>query len=131
AIDGTPIALDAVALGAKKMVAAGMQAANVKPVFTAIADAAYGVGNGSESIDQMTDAISALQASGVAYSEDINRLVDAGVPAWQILANSTGKSVGEMKKYVSEGSLESTKAIAMLTKGIEEGTTGMAGNTAK
>ncbi|EKZ3720959.1 tape measure protein [Listeria monocytogenes] len=131
AIDGTPIALDAVALGAKKMVAAGMKAANVKPVFTAIADAAYGVGNGSESIDQMTDAISALQASGVAYAEDINRLVDAGVPAWQILANSTGKSVGEMKKYVSEGSLESTKAIAMLTKGIEEGTTGMAGNTAK
>ncbi|EAE0107042.1 tail tape measure protein [Listeria monocytogenes] len=131
AIDGTPIALDAVALGAKKMVAAGMKAANVKPVFTAIADAAYGVGNGSESIDQMTDAISALQASGVAYADDINRLVDAGVPAWQILANSTGKSVGEMKKYVSEGSLESTKAIAMLTKGIEEGTTGMAGNTAK
>lgn len=131
AIDGTPIALDAVALGAKKMVAAGMKAANVKPVFTAIADAAYGVGNGSESIDQMTDAISALQASGVAYSDDVNRLVDAGVPAWQILANSTGKSVGEMKKYVSEGSLESTKAIAMLTKGIEEGTTGMAGNTAK
>ncbi|EHN4204701.1 TPA: tape measure protein [Listeria monocytogenes] len=131
AIDGTPIALDAVALGAKKMVAAGMKAANVKPVFTAIADAASGVGNGSESIDQMTDAISALQASGVAYADDINRLVDAGVPAWQILANSTGKSVGEMKKYVSEGSLESTKAIAMLTKGIEEGTTGMAGNTAK
>lgn len=131
AIDGTPIALDAVALGAKKMVAAGMKAANVKPVFTAIADAAYGVGNGSESIDQMTDAISALQASGVAYADDINRLVDAGVPAWQILANSTGKSVREMKKYVSEGSLESTKAIAMLTKGIEEGTTGMAGNTAK
>ncbi|EIM1745185.1 tape measure protein [Listeria monocytogenes] len=131
AIDGTPIALDAVALGAKKMVAAGMKAANVKPVFTAIADAAYGVGNGSESIDQMTDAISALQASGVAYADDINRLVDAGVPAWQILANSTGKSVGEMKKYVSEGSLESTKAIAMLTKGIEEGTSGMAGNTAK
>ncbi|EAD1606246.1 tail tape measure protein [Listeria monocytogenes] len=131
AIDGTPIALDAVALGAKKMVAAGMKAANVKPVFTAIADAAYGVGNGSESIDQMTDAISALQASGVAYADDINRLVDAGVPAWQILANSAGKSVGEMKKYVSEGSLESTRAIAMLTKGIEEGTTGMAGNTAK
>ncbi|MBM5707668.1 tape measure protein [Listeria ivanovii] len=131
AIDGTPIALDSVALGAKKMVAAGMEAKNVKPVFTAIADAAYGVGNGSESIDQMTDAISALQASGVAYSDDINRLVDAGVPAWQILANATGKSVGDMKKYVSEGSLQSTKAIAMLTKGIEEGTNGVAGNTAK
>ncbi|KGL45396.1 hypothetical protein EP56_07515 [Listeriaceae bacterium FSL A5-0209] len=131
AIDGTPIALDAVALGAKKMVAAGMEAANVKPVFTAIADAAYGVGNGSESIDQMVDAVSSLQSAGVAYSDDINRLVDSGVPAWQILANSTGKSVGDMKKYVSEGSLESKQAIAMLVKGIEEGTTGIAGNTAK
>ncbi|MBC1913078.1 tape measure protein [Listeria booriae] len=131
AIDGTPIALDAVALGAKKMVAAGMEAANVKPVFTAIADAAYGVGNGSESIDQMVDAISSLQSAGVAYSDDINRLVDAGIPAWQILANSTGKSVGDMKKYVSEGSLDSKKAIAALVKGIEEGTTGIAGNTAK
>ncbi|KAF3475284.1 hypothetical protein OK16_03905, partial [Listeria monocytogenes] len=53
------------------------------------------------------------------------------VHSWQILAKSTGKYVGEMKKYVTEGSLESTRAIAMLTKGIKEGTTGMAGNTAK
>lgn len=131
AIDGTPIALDAVALGAKKMVAAGMQAKSVKPVFTAIADAAYGVGDGAPSIDQMVDAISSLQASSIAYSDDINRLVDSGVPAWQILANQTGKSVGDMKKDVSKGMLDSNKAIKLLVDGIENGTTGIAGNTAK
>lgn len=130
-IEGTPIALNDVALGAKKMVAAGMEASKVKDVFKSIADAAYGVGNGTESIDQMTDAISSLQSSGVAYSDDINRLVDAGIPAWQMLANMTGKSVGEMKEYVSEGSLESKDAIDMLTKGIQEGTDGIAGSTAK
>lgn len=131
AIQGTPIALDQVALGAKKMVAAGMEGSKVKGVFTAIADAAYGVGNGSESIDQMTDAIASLQASSIAYSDDINRLVDAGVPAWQILANQTGKSVGEIKDDVSKGMLDSNTAIQMLVDGIENGTDGVAGHTAQ
>ena len=44
AIEGTPIALNDVAMGAKKMVAAGMEGTKVKGVFQAIADAAYGVG---------------------------------------------------------------------------------------
>ena len=61
AIDGTPLALNDVALGAKKMVAAGMDAKKVKPVFKSIADAAYGVGNGAASMDQITDAISSMR----------------------------------------------------------------------
>ncbi|WP_179863931.1 tape measure protein [Bacillus cereus] len=130
AIEGTPIALNDVALGAKKMVAAGMEAEKIKPVFTAIADAAYGVGDGAESIDQITDAFASMQSAGTVYADDINRLVDAGIPAWQMLANQTGKSVAEIKDYASKGSLESKEAIDMLVKGIEEGTDGIAGHTA-
>lgn len=130
AIQGTPIALNDVALGAKKMVAAGMEGEKVEGVFKAIADAAYGVGNGTESIGQMTDAISSLQSSGVAYADDINRLVDAGVPAWQMLANGMGMSVTEMKDYASKGLLDSNKAIDLITEGIEKGTDGIAGKTA-
>ncbi|MEJ9301702.1 tape measure protein, partial [Niallia circulans] len=63
AIDGTPIALNDVALGAKKMVAAGMKAEKVKPVFKSIADAAYGVGDGAQSIDQITSAIASMQSA--------------------------------------------------------------------
>lgn len=129
-IEGTPIALDQVALGAKKMVAAGMDGRKVESTFKAIADAAYGVGNGTESIDQMTDAIASMQSAGTVYADDINRLVDAGVPAWKILANQSKKSVTEMKKEVSSGALESNKAIEMLTQGIENGTDGVAGHTA-
>ncbi|MGM0215074.1 tape measure protein [Enterococcus sp. AZ109] len=131
AIEGTPIALNDVAMGAKKMVAAGMEGKKVKGVFLAIADAAYGVGNGAESINQITDAIASMQSAGVVYSDDINRLVDAGIPAWQILANASQKSVTEMKKAVSEGTLEAGDAIEKLRQGIEEGTEGMAGSTAK
>ncbi|EMK2594057.1 tape measure protein [Bacillus cereus] len=130
AIQGTPIALNDVALGAKKMVAAGMEAEKVKPVFTAIADAAFGVGDGAESIDQITDAFASMQSAGTVYADDINRLVDAGIPAWQMLANQTGKSVAEIKDHASKGLLSSNEAIDMLVKGIEEGTDGVAGHTA-
>jgi len=130
AIQGTPIALDQVALGAKKMVAAGMEGEKVQGVFTAISDAAYGVGNGTESIDQMVNAMADLQASGTVYAEDLNRMMDAGVPVWQILANQTGVSVAEMKDSVSQGSLSSVEAIEMLVSGIENGTSGVAGQTA-
>ncbi|EOI58834.1 tape measure protein [Enterococcus gilvus] len=131
AIEGTPIALNDVAMGAKKMVAAGMEGTKVKGVFQAIADAAYGVGNGAESIDQITSAIAGMQSAGVVYADDINRLVDAGIPAWQILANASQKSVTDMKEAVSDGTLSAGDAIENLRKGIEEGTTGVAGTTAK
>lgn len=131
AIEGTPIALNDVAMGAKKMVAAGMEGTKVKGVFQAIADAAYGVGNGAESIDQITSAISGMQSAGVVYADDINRLVDAGIPAWQILANASQKSVTDMKDAVSDGTLSAGDAIEQLRKGIEEGTDGVAGSTAK
>jgi tape measure domain-containing protein len=131
AIEGTPIALNDVAMGAKKMVAAGMEGTKVKEVFQAIADAAYGVGNGAESIDQITDAIAGMQSAGVVYADDINRLVDAGIPAWQILANASQKSVTDMKEAVSDGTLQAGEAIEDLRRGIEEGTTGVAGTTAK
>lgn len=131
AIEGTPIALNDVAMGAKKMVAAGMEGTKVKGVFQAIADAAYGVGNGAESIDQITSAISGMQSAGVVYADDINRLVDAGIPAWQILANASQKSVTDMKEAVSDGTLSAGDAIEQLRKGIEEGTNGVAGSTAR
>ncbi|MCB5235513.1 tape measure protein [Niallia circulans] len=130
AIDGTPIALNDVALGAKKMVAAGMKAEKVKPVFKSIADAAYGVGDGAQSIDQITSAIASMQSAGVVYADDINRLVDAGIPAWQMLANQTDMSVSDIKKYTSKGLLESNDAIDMLVEGIQNGTDGVAGSTA-
>lgn len=130
AIDGTPIALNDVALGAKKMVAAGMKAEKVKPVFKSIADAAYGVGDGAQSIDQITSAIASMQSAGTVYADDINRLVDAGIPAWQMLANQTNQSVADIKKDTSKGLLESNEAIDMLVEGIQNGTDGVAGSTA-
>lgn len=129
-ITGTPIALDQVTGATKGLVASGMDMKQIPDVIQAVGDAAFGVGQGTESIDQLSNAFKAMQASGTLQLEDLNRVVDANVPAIKILANQYGKSVPEMKKAISDGSIKSEDAIKKLTTGIEKGTDGVAGKTA-
>lgn len=131
AIEGTPIALNEVALGAKKMVAAGMEGTKVKSVFKSIADAAYGVGNGAESIDPMITAFSRMQTASKLSLDPIRSLEDVGVPAIKILANQFNMSTDDMEKAISDGSINSLEAIDKLTEGMQKGTSGVAGATSK
>jgi len=45
------------------------------------------------------------RTSGVLYAEDINQLVEAGVPIIQEFAKQLGVSTGEVKKLASEGKI--------------------------
>ena len=45
------------------------------------------------------------RTSGVLYAEDINQLVDAGIPIIQEFAKQLGVSTGEVKKLASEGKI--------------------------
>ncbi len=128
-IEGTPIAMDAMTNSVKGLVASGMEIKDVEGVLRATTDAAYGLGDGEQSIDQIVGAFKGLQASGTASLEDLNRLVDANIPAIKILANQYGVSVTDMKKQISSGQIKSSDAIKKLVKGMEEGTKGSAGAT--
>lgn len=129
-VDGTPLSLDSFTASAKGMIAAGMEADKVEPIMRAVGDAAFGVGNGAESIDIMAAAFKSLQASGTASLGDLNRLMDQNIPVYKILGNQLEMSTEDMKKYISEGLLPSGEAMDLLAKGIEEGTKGINGNTA-
>lgn len=130
AIEGTPIALDSVIDGAKRFVAAGMDARKVEKVYTSIADAAYGVGKQSESIDPLITAFSQMQSASTAQLEDIRQLEDQSVPALRILANQANMTADAMKKNLSKGLIDSKWAIDALVDGIHNGTNGVNGMTA-
>lgn len=130
AIEGTPIALDQVIDGAKRFVAAGMDARKVEKVYTSIADAAYGVGKQSESMDPLITAFSQMQSSSTAQLEDIRQLEDQSVPALRILANQANMTADAMKNNLSKGLIDSKWAIDALVDGIHNGTNGVNGMTA-
>lgn len=125
ATKGTPIALDSMTNATKGLVAAGMKVDTLPGVLKSVADSAFAVANGAESIDTIAGAFKGLQASGVATLEDLNRLFDQNIPVYSMLGNQMGKSTIDMKKFISDGLLSSADAVEMLTKGIQEGTSGV------
>lgn len=131
AAEKTPVALDQITDGAKRMVAAGMDSQQVEQVFKAISDAAYGIGDGGASIDPMISAFEQMQSSAKLSLDPLKDLEAQGVPALKILANQAGISAEEMEERISSGAVDSKEAIEMLVDGIENGTDGISGSTTK
>ena len=127
----TPFAFPDLAASARNMIAFGMNAEDVIPTLTAIGDAVAGVGGGKPELDAISDAFGKIQASGKLSLNEIHSLSRQGIPALQILANQFGITGDEMREKISDGAVDANTAIKLLVKGIEEGTSGMAGNTAR
>ncbi|WP_224930504.1 tape measure protein [Bacillus safensis] len=126
----TPYAFTDIANSGRNLIAFGMDVKNVIPTMQAVGDAAAASGKGAEGFRQISDAFGAMQVSGTLSMEEMNRLMDAGIPALKILANETGQDVMELKNVISKGGFESEEAIAALVKGMQKGTKGAAGQTA-
>ncbi len=130
-IEGTSIPLDQITESTKRLVASGVEMEEIGPMLKAITDQAYGMGKGSQDIDQLADAFQELSSSETAEYGTISRLRQNGVQALQILANKYGVSIEEMKNKLSDGQIKSKDAMNKLIEGIEQGTDGVAGSTAK
>lgn len=130
-IEGTSIPLDQITESTKRLVASGVEMKEIGPMLKAITDQAYGMGKGSQDIDQLADAFQELSSSETAEYGTISRLRQNGVQALQILANKYGVSIEEMKDKLSDGEIKSKDAMNKLIDGIEKGTDGVAGSTAK
>lgn len=126
----TPFAFPDLAESSRNLIAFGMDSKKVVPTLKAIGDAAAATGKGSEGLNQVAGAFGDMQVSGTLSMDQINRLQSAGVPALKILANKAGKSVDDMKKSISKGTMSSVEAIDDLVVGMQKGTDGIAGKTA-
>lgn len=125
----TPYAFTQLSSSAKNLFAYGMEQQNIVPTLKAIGDLAAASGKGAGAIDTLSNAFGKMQVMGKVSTEQLNTITEAGVPALKILANEAGISVAEMQKEISSGSVESGKAIATIVKGIQEGSSGIAGET--
>lgn len=128
-VQGTPFNLDQFADAGKNLVAMNIAGSKVPGILTAIGDAAATSGKGAEGVSQLVDTFGKMAAQGQVSLDQIWSISSTGVPALQILANGFGKTTDDMKSMISEGSVPATKAIDILTKGIEDGSKGAAGAT--
>lgn len=86
----------------KSLLAFGVEAGEVENSLSRIADISAATG---KDFTELTTIYGKARTAGVLYAEDINQLVDAGIPIIQEFAKQLGVSEGEVKKLASEGKI--------------------------
>ena len=129
-VRGTPFNLDQFADAASRMVAFGAEAEKIPGYLEAIGEvSATKGGRANEFAMRLSTSFGQIAAMGRITNEEINQMSQAGVPAIRILANEFDVTTVQAKEMISEGIIPANEAMDALTKGILEGTNGLAGAT--
>lgn len=121
----TPFEFPGLQDAAQRMLAMGFSAEEVLPKLTAVGDAVAALGGSEEMVNRVTYALGQMQTAGRVNAQDMMQLTSAGIPAWQILADSIGKSVAETRKLAEQGLIPAKQAVEALTTGMEQRFGGM------
>lgn len=116
----TPFEFNGLAQSSQKLLAFGFTAEQIIPTMTAIGDAAAALGAGQEGVDRITMALGQMAAKGKIQSEEMLQLTEAGIPAWQLLADTIGTSIPEAMDMVSKGQVNAQIGLSALVNGMEQ-----------
>lgn len=121
----TPFDVPGVVETAQQLMAFGFNAEKIIPTLRTLGDAAAGLGKGTVGVQQMGYALGQIATSGTLKTQDVNQLTNAGINVWQFLADSYGKTIGEIKEMTEKGMIDSTEAMKIITDGMNENFGGM------
>lgn len=116
----TPFELPQVRDASKKLLAFGFESQKVIPMLTAVGNAASGLGLGAEGIDRITLALGQIKAKQKVQGDEMLQLTEAGIPAWQLLADKMGLTVAQVMKLSEKGLIPADKAIDTLIDGMNK-----------
>lgn len=127
----TPFELPGVLDASKRLLAFGFSAEQVIPILTAVGDSAAALGIGEEGIQRLTLAIGQMQAQGKVSAEEMLQLAEAGVPAWEMLANKIGTDIPTAMDKASKGQISAAEGIQAVISGMNSKFGGMMGQQAQ
>ena len=111
----TPFEYPDVLNAAKRMLAYGFAADEVLPMLQAVGDATAALGLGSAGINRIILALGQMRAKGKVSGEEMRQLTEAGIPAWEMLAQAMGKTTAEVMELQQKGLIPADKAIKLIT----------------
>ena len=116
----TPFEFPELAKTHQLMLAMGFASEDVLPLMEDIGNAVAALGGGSEEVNRVVRALGQMQAKGKVSAEDMMQLTELGIPAWKILADAVGVTVGEVQKMTTDGLIPADTMIQAFTKHSEE-----------
>ncbi|MGB8020746.1 MAG: tape measure protein [Candidatus Nanopelagicales bacterium] len=101
----TPFDLPGLQDAAGRFLAVGIEADKVIPIMTTLGDVTALMGTGAAGVDRATTALMQMSQKGKISAEEMMQLTEAGIPAWDILAQTMGLSVDQVMDLGQKGKL--------------------------
>jgi tape measure domain-containing protein len=117
----TPVSLEQVIKSMVKLKSAGMEPMDGS--LKAIIDTVAKMGGSTEQFERVTLAISQMYSKTKISAQEMNQLAENNIPAWKILSEVTGKTVGELQK-MGEKKLLTQEYVTKFIAGLKAFGTG-------
>jgi tape measure domain-containing protein len=121
----TPFKFDELVGASKKMLAFGFEADKVTETLRKVGDAAAGLSLGGDGVERIIMALGKMQAKGKVSAQEITRLTEMGVAAWDYLAQAAGKSIAETQEMVTKGTYDAGAGIKAILAGMDRQFSGL------
>lgn len=127
-VTGTAYGLDVAAQGVQNFVTSNMDIGRAEKTVESWGNAVAFYGDGSnQTFATVNDAMAKMSAKGSISMEQLNRIIESGIPALQIYADATGMSVEQVSDEISKGNISADKFIDTMNKAFDDGTANFAG----
>ena len=109
----TPFEDEQVISAGRQLLAFGEKAETINPILTKLGNISSATG---KDFNELVSLWGKNKLSGVIQGEDLNQLVDSGIPVMDSLAKQLGVTTGQVRKMGAEGKI----SFGMLDKAFDE-----------
>lgn len=114
----TPLQLGDLAKGAQTMLGFNIDADEIMPMLKAIGDISMG---DAQKFQALTLSFSQMSSVGKLMGQDLLQMINAGFSPLAVMAEKTGKSIGELKEEMSAGAISADMVKQAFIDATSEG----------
>lgn len=114
----TPLMIDDLAKGAQTMLGFNVNPDEVMPMLKAIGDISMG---DAQKFQALTLSFSQMSSVGKLMGQDLLQMINAGFSPLAVMADKTGKSIGELKEEMSKGAISADMVKQAFIDATSEG----------
>lgn len=114
----TPLQLNDLAKGAQTMLGFNLDPDDIMPMLKAIGDISMG---DAQKFQSLTLAFSQMSSVGKLMGQDLLQMINAGFSPLAVMADKTGKSIGELKEEMSKGAISADMVKQAFIDATSEG----------
>lgn len=119
---GTAYGLDTAAKATQGFLTRGMSLGTAVDQVRIWSDAVSFYGKGTtEQLENVMDAVGKIYSKGTVEAMQIDRLFEAGIGAAEMYAQAVGRTVGEVKKDLTDRKISSGEFLSVVTQALDQG----------